>query len=144
MAGYQHILVAADLRTKHANVINKAVELRDAYQAKLSLVHVIEMIPSYMDVYGYFSSTDLFTKMKKDFTQTLESVGKRIHVDKANQYICEGTPSVEVIALAEKLNVDLIIIGAHTHTAFERLLGSTSNGVVHTAKCDVLIVRYPH
>lgn len=144
MAGYHHILVAADLRTEHASVIDKGVELRDTYQAKLSLVHVIEMIPSYMDVYGYFSSTDLFTKMKKDFTQTLESVGNRINVDKASRYLCEGTPSVEVIGLAEKLHVDLIIIGAHTHTAFERLLGSTSNGVVHTAKCDVLIVRYPH
>ena len=38
-------------------------------------------------------------------------------------------------------DVDLIVVGSHGRHGFALLLGSTSTGVLHGAKCDVLAVR---
>jgi len=48
---------------------------------------------------------------------------------------------LEIIKIAEENNVDLIIVGSHGRHGLALLLGSTANGVLHHAKCDVLAVR---
>jgi universal stress protein A len=55
-------------------------------------------------------------------------------VDLAN--ILEGTP-----AFAQANGVDLIVAGSHGHHGIGRLLGSTADGILHRAVCDVLLVR---
>ena len=43
--------------------------------------------------------------------------------------------------LAEQLDVDLIVVGSHGRYGLALLMGSTANGVLHGASCDVLAVR---
>ncbi|MBL4826438.1 MAG: universal stress protein [Spongiibacteraceae bacterium] len=43
--------------------------------------------------------------------------------------------------LAEKKKADLIIIGTHSKKGIHSLIGSTANGVVNHAKCDVSLVK---
>jgi universal stress protein A len=52
-----------------------------------------------------------------------------------------GSPKLEIVRVAEENNVDLIIVGSHGKHGIALLLGSTANGVLHHAKCDVLAVR---
>jgi len=53
-----------------------------------------------------------------------------------------GRPAAEIRAQAEHLKADLIVIGSHgRHGLPSVLLGSTANGVLHGAPCDVLTVR---
>lgn len=59
-----------------------------------------------------------------------------------------GTPATEILALAEEIGAELIVIGSHGKTGVERfLLGSVSERVVREARCPVLVARaktYPH
>jgi universal stress protein A len=52
-----------------------------------------------------------------------------------------GSPKAEITRVAEEQGVDLIVVGSHGRLGLELLLGSTANGVLHAAKCDVLAVR---
>jgi universal stress protein A len=45
------------------------------------------------------------------------------------------------VRFAEERKVDLIVVASHGLHGFRALLGSTTDGVLHTASCDVLAVR---
>ena len=47
----------------------------------------------------------------------------------------------EVHRVAIERNSDLIIVGSHGRHGLALFLGSTSNGILHGATCDVLAVR---
>ena len=53
----------------------------------------------------------------------------------------QGATVKTILREAEKLDVDLIVMGSHGHGAVYRtLLGSVSKGVLHKATCPVVIV----
>lgn len=56
--------------------------------------------------------------------------------------IRKGYAADEICTAAEELRAALIIMGAHGWGAFKRLVfGSVSTGVLHHARCPVLVVR---
>jgi len=50
-------------------------------------------------------------------------------------------PETEIHTLANEIGADLIVVGSHGRHGLALLLGSTANGVLHGAPCDVLAVR---
>jgi len=53
-----------------------------------------------------------------------------------------GEPGLAIVAVAEELDVDAVVIGSRGRGAVKRaLLGSVSTHVVHNAPCPVLVVR---
>lgn len=57
--------------------------------------------------------------------------------------VLRGSPDQQIIEKAHAWNADIIVVGSHGRGFWGRLLGSVSNGVVHHAKCSVLVVRKP-
>lgn len=58
--------------------------------------------------------------------------------------IVRGDPAVEILEAAETLNADLILVGSHGRTGFERvLLGSVAESVARHAGRPVLVARAP-
>jgi nucleotide-binding universal stress UspA family protein len=53
-----------------------------------------------------------------------------------------GDPADVIVELADRVNADLVVLGAHERSLFERALGmSVSGEVSRKASCDVLIVH---
>lgn len=53
-----------------------------------------------------------------------------------------GDPGHEIVALAEKLNADLIVMPSHGRTGLKHLLiGSVAERVIRLAHCPVLVMR---
>lgn len=53
-----------------------------------------------------------------------------------------GSPKNVILEEADNWNADLIVLGSHGYSAWERfLLGSVSQGVVSHAKCSVEVAR---
>lgn len=70
--------------------------------------------------------------------EELERQGTQV----AGQYLLLGLPSEQIPDLAARLGAQLIVIGSRGLGAVKRLvLGSVSEGVVHTATTPVLVVR---
>ena len=60
----------------------------------------------------------------------------------ATSSIRKGYATDEICAAADELGAALVVMGAHGWGAFKRLVfGSVSTGVLHHAKCPVLVVR---
>lgn len=53
----------------------------------------------------------------------------------------EGEPGAVLVAEAERVGADVIVVGNRRMQGIGRLLGSIANEVAHHAPCDVLIVK---
>ncbi len=59
--------------------------------------------------------------------------------------IIEGFAKEEIIRYAEEQKANLIIVGSHGRSGFQRMiLGSVSLAVVSHAPCSVVVVRLPN
>ncbi|MFN8588752.1 MAG: universal stress protein [Candidatus Eisenbacteria bacterium] len=56
-----------------------------------------------------------------------------------------GDPRHAIVEAARTHAADLVVVGAHDRSAFQRFVsGSVASHVATHAPCDVLIVRHPH
>jgi nucleotide-binding universal stress UspA family protein len=56
----------------------------------------------------------------------------------------DGDPRSQLVELAKKEHVDLVVVGSHGRTGFSKLvLGSVASHVVTHAPCSVLVVKQP-
>ena len=143
MENYKHILVAVDFSDHGDTVMQRAKDLADKYHAKLSVIHVVDNLPITDAAYGpvisfEFDVTEVLMKAAK---QRMADLGNKFLVSSENQRVEMGSPKIEVVAVAEEKGVDLIVVGSHGRHGLALLLGSTANGVLHYAKCDVIAVR---
>lgn len=141
MPHYKRILLAVDLTDESALVADRAKALAASNSAELHAVHVIEPLSL---AYG------------GDIPMDISSVQDQIH-EQAKRHLAEfsqqhglsverahlifGRPDSEIHRLADEIDADLIVVGSHGRHGLALLLGSTANGVLHGATCDVLAVR---
>lgn len=140
---YRHILIAADFSSHNDEICNKAQQLAERYQAKLSICHIVEDFPLTDFAYEPMISVDI------DMRDALLDAGKKqlakladtLAVPSAQQWIECGSPGHDIVRIADENDVDLIVVGSHGRHGIKLLLGSTANAVLHHAHCDVLAVR---
>lgn len=145
------VLFATD-GTKHSTA---AVEMLGhiAFSSgdSITIITVIDMaIPMGIDIYGgYLPDTAQLEKSAREnadrvlteTTDTLKSFfdGNDVQI---SAEVLFGSPDRRIVEKAEEMHPDLIVVGSHSHSRWERLLiGSVSNSVVHHAPCSVLVVR---
>lgn len=137
MPVYQHILLATDLGEESKIVAKKASQLAEQFNSKLSIVHTIEPIPAY----GYPEVTELRSPFIDKVKNEMLQYAKGLNVPEEDLHIEFGSVKATVIKKAEEISADLIIVGSHGRHGLSRLLGSSASGVVHSANCDVFVIR---
>ena len=141
MSQYKKILVAIDLSEDSTAVVQRARALSDASGAELHLIHVIEPLSF---AYGGDIPMDfsgIQEEIHQQATQQMRRFAEQNGVDAQHQTIVLGKPEVEIHSAAKEQGTDLIVIGSHGRHGLALLMGSTANGVLHGASCDVLAVR---
>lgn len=145
MADYLHILLAADFSEYGEYVARKSKSLANGYRARLSVIHVLDNIAIPDTNYG--TVIPLNEKTDNGLLEAekikLRQLGERLDIHPSDRWMIWGIPKQEIVLLAENQNVDLIIVGSHGRHGLGLLLGSTANGVLHYAKCDVMAIRLP-
>ncbi|MGR9085525.1 MAG: universal stress protein [Gammaproteobacteria bacterium] len=143
MTDYRHILLATDFSDPSDRLAWKAKHIADRHHAHLSIVHVLDDIPMPDTNYGTVIELDKDSSYHLLESEKLKLIqlGRRLNVKRDRLWLVWGVPKLEIPRLAESQNVDLIMVGAHGRHGLTMLLGSTANGVLHHAKCDVLAIR---
>ncbi len=143
MANYQHILLAIDFTDLESNsVLGRATELAMQNGAKLSLIHVVEYTGTmYTGEIPLPEDIDLDQRLAEQAREKLRRLVETNHLQETESFVEIGIPKREIVRVAEEQNVDLVILGSHGRHGLQLLLGSTANGVLHLAGCDVLAVR---
>ena len=146
---YKRILVPIDFSEHSKKTVSYATRFASRYNATVQLLHVFE-IPDYAATpYGRREQTCNQIKSQVDaaeqdarqnltaFENQLLNVGVKVEA-----YLRVGYPFDEIVQMANRFDVDLIIIGSHGYTGITRLLvGSTAERVVARAPCPVLVVK---
>ena len=141
MARYHNILVAVEFSPETKVITETAKELADLYQARLSLINVVEfsntLFPPEVISPDKF---DIEERMLEHARVSLKELALTHGLKEAKRYVEIGIARDEILRVAEDNEVDLIIIGSHGKHGIRLLLGSTANAVLHHAKCDVLAI----
>ena len=141
MPNYQRILLAVDLTEESIDVAERAKALAISNAAELHAVHVIEPLSL---AYGGDIPMDISSVQDQIHEQAKRQLGEfsqQHNIKDGNGHLIFGRPDSEIQRLANDLGADLIVVGSHGRHGLALLLGSTANGVLHGANCDVLAVR---
>jgi universal stress protein A len=155
MGDYKHIIVAVDLSEDSMRLCQKALDVADAIQGRLLLVHVVEYIYQVNTLYDplYYPGVENLVidenelleiaqdRMNKLLIGLADKLTDRQGVEHCTTEVLVGIPKTEILRLADEYQSDLIVCGSHGRKGLELLLGSTANAILHHAKCDVLAVR---
>jgi nucleotide-binding universal stress UspA family protein len=135
---YKKIIVAVDIAQveKAERVLTKAADLRGR-DGTIVLVNVVEELPAYVvsDL-----SVDMTVQARKDAEDQLLALRDKTGVA-ADIEIRQGAPAREILAAADRLQADLIIVASHVPDFSNYVIGATADRVVRHAKCSVLIDR---
>ncbi|MCP3908663.1 MAG: universal stress protein [Oceanicoccus sp.] len=141
MSTYRKILVAVDLSEEAEQVLQTAADIAEANQAELYILHVADTPVS---PYGQFpeyaapvSTAEIRASIFAQLATTVENAG----LSRELITIDFGRSIDSIIEHSDEYQCDLIVIGSHGRHGIQLLLGSTANGVLHHANCDVLAVR---
>lgn len=142
---FKTILLPVDFSHSSDAALSFASSLAAESKARLILLHVGEDSPAYLAGYGGFAYTpELHEQVSRENRALLEKIKPTVaDIEYQHQYL-SGDPAQEILAFADRENVDLLVIGSHGRTGLSRLLlGSVAESVVRGAKCPVLTVKQP-
>ena len=145
MATYQIILVAVDLSSESALVVQKAQHIAGP-NADIHVVYVQEPMDNvYVGIVpqsaAFSGLGDLEAQLGEELKDKLSVLGESFKLSPDHLHILHGSPAHEIHRFAKDNKCQLIVIGTHGQKGLQLLLGSTANSVLHGAGCDVLSVR---
>jgi universal stress protein A len=142
---YQHVLAAIDQSEEARAVLARARQVADEHQAKLSVCTVVKPLTHVyggLDMMAYTQASVNFEQEAMNQARSqAETEAGRVKVAPQDVHVSIGAPATQVVETAGSLGADLIVVGSHGKHGLGLLLGSTANGVLHQAACDVLTVR---
>lgn len=142
------ILIALDATDEAEEVLDGATSLDPRGAVEFEVITVIPPLMagvSGMDGASFAASWPLRDMEETIAQETTRNIRERVAAfgitpDRVATRI--GRPAIEIKAHAGKIGADLIVIGSHGRHGWSGvMLGSTANGVLHDAPCDVLTVR---
>jgi nucleotide-binding universal stress UspA family protein len=137
---FKRIMCPVDFDQTSAAAVELACELAESHSGTVYLLHVVS--PSTMgavlrEPYPIMTEAIAMKELKKVAQRHLESrVPHRFEVR-------TGNPAEMILAAAEELGIDLIVMSTHSGGITRLTFGSVAEQVVHAAKRPVLTVR-PH
>jgi nucleotide-binding universal stress UspA family protein len=135
---FKHILVPTDFGESAESALELALELAARFGAKLTLLHSYSIPPLPYAEASIWPMDQIAAAARS----TLEAATARARARHAN---CEGSLQAgfaheRILAAAQELGVDLIVMGTHGRGVSRALLGSVAQRVLRLAPVPVVVV----
>lgn len=147
------ILIATDGARQSTAAIEMLRRFRLEPSDEIKIVSVVDMaVPMSVDIYGGYipNTAEIEQSARENAEQILSDAEMAIrkHYDGTELHIITeilfGSPESRIVEAAREFKADLVVVGSHGYSTWERLLlGSVSDAVVHHVPCSVLVVRIP-
>jgi len=145
MSDYTHILIAVDFSASAKQILEKARDIAQRNNAKLSLLHVVEYLPPIDSAYEPILASNWVVdenEMLEQARQSLKEFSQQNKLgDDVELEVQLGTPKHEITQFVKDNQCDLVVLGSHGRHGINLLLGSTANAVLHAMPCDILAVK---
>jgi nucleotide-binding universal stress UspA family protein len=142
MIEIKRILCPIDFSDHSLRALDHAVAFAKWYGSSITLIHVRPpapvpypagpgMVATFLTPQERAALLDSLTRLQQEHCQ-----GATCSVE-----VVEGLVAMEILARADAMSADLVVIGTHGRSGFERLmLGSVAERVLRKAACPVLTV----
>ena len=142
---FQNILVPVDLSAQSTRAFKVALDIAKKYNSKLTILTCLEVDTWHHQYFDSRASAAIVKKqskvVKKHF-EKLEALAKKNSVSIQSRILTSESSANDIVKFAKSKKCDLIVIGSHSKTGFNKwLLGSVANGVSQKATCPVLIIK---
>lgn len=139
---FRRVLAAVDLSQEKGStrVLAAACETLEPGDT----LHIITVVPDYgMSIVGSFFPPDHEGKMVAKAQDALHDfTEKHLPAGISKQHIvAHGNVYEEILAAADTVKADLIVVGTHPASARDYVLGPNAERITRQAKCSVLAVR---
>ncbi len=135
----EKLLLTTDRSEFSEGAVREAINFATACSSRLTVASVLETNPEYETIGAKF-----FEKEEDEARNHLESIKTRASIKgiPCDAVLLEGDdPARVVVDLAEKKNVDMIIVGRRGRKGLAKLLiGEVSSKIIAHASCKVLVV----
>jgi nucleotide-binding universal stress UspA family protein len=128
------ILFCTDFSENSERALNYAISTTAEYDAELTLLHVLEEVPSP-------------TKTEEAITRATEHLDKLIPQEarkslKIRRAVRMGKPYQQIIQFRAEAQIDMVTMGVSGRGALDRaVFGSTTHRVMQLGSCPVLLVH---
>lgn len=147
---FKKILWPTDFSEPSYNALKTAHELALLFSSELYIIHVVTPLPPLVEIpqgRPNFNVQLYLDELQLSAKKSLqEIIDKKIEKKLAvHAIVVHGDAAVEVTRIAERENVDLIVIATHGTTGWQRsFFGAVAEKVARIAPCSVLIIRSPN
>ena len=142
---FQNILVPFDLSNQATRAFKVALDVARKYNSKVTLLTCLEGDAWHHKYYDSRADAELIKKQKKAAKQHLEKlelIAKKNNVIVKSNIMISQFVVNDIVNFAKSRKYDLVVIGSHGRTGFDKLLlGSVANGVSQKIKSPILIVK---
>ena len=133
-----HIVCPVDFSEFSRHALGYAEAFAERYDSRLSVVHVFPP-PATLDLPEPIEANTATARARGELERFVGSVNGTRRV--ALRAVAGSTPGKTIVADAEEARADLLVLGSHGRSGFERLLlGSVTEDVIRHAPCPVLVV----
>ena len=147
MVAYRKILFATDFSPASEQALEMAETFNRVFGATVDIVQVFDPT-AFKPPKPYSLTSNLADWLEKNLSKlqersksSLRGMGTHFHAEIRTHYI-EGKPGRRIVALAQELGSDLIIMGTCRRTGLDHFfVGSVARFVRREAACAVLTVR---
>jgi nucleotide-binding universal stress UspA family protein len=140
----QQILVPTDFSEYAEQALAYAIELAQAFQARLTLLHIIDTASWGIAQAEAMLPPSYWQELETGIAESMAEPLARVHAAglEGEAAIARGIPFQTIIDTAREKRVDLIVMGTHGRTGLiHALMGSVAEKVVRLAPCPVLVTR---
>lgn len=137
---YKRVLVAVDFSPVSAATVSLARAI--APEATIILMHAFDE-PLFEEILEYDDGEHIVDRYRERAHRELQALAaaSRLSASEISIHVVQGDPKQEIVAHANKLGCDLIVMGKHGSGVIdELLLGSVAKRVLTDAESDMLII----
>jgi nucleotide-binding universal stress UspA family protein len=140
------LVVPTDFSSVSVNALNYAVDMAQAINAGLVLLHVYNVPVSFTEAPVSPVTAVSLEEVKRSSQERLEELKKNLIILTSGkiQIYSEsrlGEPIEELEAICKSLDPMAVIMGSHGTTGFERMvMGSTTLSAIKHIKCPVIVI----
>jgi nucleotide-binding universal stress UspA family protein len=137
MTPYRHVLCPVDFSDASRRALHWSTSFAKEVDARLSLLHVIDT--GALSIGNLVAVPDASRELRERAEENVASWRRERELSGTEVELVEGVPADAIARIANERDVDLLVLGTHGLSGFQKLLlGSVTEKVLHRVRVPML------
>ena len=146
---FTHILCPTDLKERALVALKKAVQIAHQFNSRITMLNVQDEFMNKQERemlrVSFESLKDQYAQVALESREQMRAAIRQLHAEaiQVDYKLREGKPAKKIVKVAEKLDVDLIVMATDGRDNIKDFVtGTITEHVINHAPCPVLVIPY--